>query len=92
MLALVFALAMMALALDGALFCTDGCDRDEVAHHQTTRIPCAGCATCQTGSMPELSSPGPQQLVVADILPRDQLPPLTGQSTRIEHPPRTTQS
>jgi len=90
MLALVFALAMIALAMDSALFCTDGCDRDDVAHHQTTRVPCGGCVTCQSGSLPEVGSAAHPRAVVATIAPHDRFPPLAGQSTPIERPPRTT--
>jgi len=90
MLALVFALAMTTLALDSALFCADGCDRDEIAHHQTNRVPCGGCVTCQSGSLPESGTAAPPPLVAADIAPRPQLPSLNGQSSKIEHPPRTT--
>jgi len=90
MLALVFAVAMMALALDSARFCTDGCDGDDVAHHQTNRVPCGGCVTCQSGSLPESGSAAQPQPVVVAIAPRDRFPPLAGQSTPIEHPPRTT--
>ena len=90
MLALVFAVAMTALAMDSALFCTDGCDRDDVARHQTTRVPCGGCVTCQSGSLPESGSTAHPRAVVAAITHRDHFPPLAGQSTPIEHPPRTT--
>jgi hypothetical protein len=89
MLAFVVALGVTAVAWDSPLFCADGCDRSDTAHHDTTHVPCGSCVTCQSGSLPETRTDVAPSLRLIDIAVRDHLAPLTPRSKAIEHPPRT---
>ena len=86
--ALVFALAVAAVALDSPLFCVDGCDGNDIDHAQTTRVPCGSCVTCQAGSLPEAGLTPALSLVHMQVKLIDQLPPIAPPANAIDHPPR----
>ena len=87
-LALILALALAVIAVDSPLFCVDGCDWSETAHHQGAPVTCGSCVTCQTGTIPEARvEPGPL-LIATTFASCDEERPVSPSTDSVEHPPR----